>query len=195
MALQYETRDFSHLLGMDGFSETLLNNHFTLYQNYVKNTNLLLEKLEALAKDAKDRTPDYAELKRRLGFEWNGMRLHEHYFDNLGGGAGLDSNNAFYKRIVQDFGSFEDWKKDFISTGSMRGIGWVILYEDPSTGGLLNCWINEHEVNHLAGCTPILVMDVFEHAFVTDYGLNKAAYIVEAFFKNIKWDEVAKRYR
>ena len=181
MALQYEARDFSNLQGMEGFSETLLNNHFTLYQNYVKNTNLLLEKLEALVQEGKDRTPEYAELKRRFGFEWDGMRLHEYYFDNLGGKGSLDPGSALYKRIEQGFGSLDAWKKDFVSTGSMRGIGWVILYEDPTSGGLLNCWINEHEVNHLAGCAPILVMDVFEHAFMTDYGLNKAAYI-EAFF-------------
>jgi len=194
MALQYEAKDFSNLKGMEGFSETLLNNHFTLYQNYVKNTNLVLENLHAMGQEGKAPTPDYAELKRRFGFEWDGMRLHEYYFGNLGGKASLDPNSAPYKRIVQDFGGIEDWKKDFISTGSMRGIGWVILYEDPSNGGLLNCWINEHEVSHLAGATPILVMDVWEHAFLTDYGLNKAAYI-ETFFKNVNWDEVTKRYK
>jgi len=193
MAMQYETRDFSRLLGMEGFSDTLLNNHFTLYQNYVKNTNLLLEKLETLSKEGKDRTPDYAELKRRFGFEWDGMRLHEYYFSNLGGNGELSPDSALYKRIVQDFGNFENWKKDFVSTGAMRGIGWVVLYEDPNNGSLFTSWIGEHEVNHLAGCSPILVMDVWEHAFLTDYGLNKAAYI-EAFFKNVHWDAAAYRW-
>lgn len=191
---EYIVKDFSHLLGMSGFSDTLLKNHFKLYQGYVKNTNLLLDKLAALLKEGKELTPEYAELKRRFGFEFNGMRLHEYYFGNLGGKRELDKENALYKRTVKDFASFDAWKKDFISTGSMRGIGWVVLYQDPKSGHLINSWINEHEVNHLAGCQPILVMDVFEHAYLTDYQLNRAQYM-EAFFKNINWEKVAERFR
>lgn len=194
MATQYEARDFSNLIGMAGFSETLLKNHFTLYQGYVKNTNLLLEKLEAILKAGDDRSPEYAELKRRLGFEFNGMRLHELYFGNLGGSGELDSGSALRKRIEQDFGSFDNWKKDFISTGSMRGVGWTVLYQDPETGSLMNCWVNEHHVNHLAGCLPILVMDVWEHAFLTDYQLNRAGYI-DAFFQNVNWSAAAQRLK
>jgi Fe-Mn family superoxide dismutase len=192
-AESYEAKDYSHLLGMAGFSDTLLNNHFKLYQGYVKNTNLLSEKLNALLKKGEDRTPVYAELKRRFGFEFNGMRLHEYYFGNLGGKNELDEKSALYKKMIRDFGSFETWKKDFISTGSMRGIGWVVLYWDFKNDRIFNCWINEHEISHLSGCKPILVMDVFEHAYMTDYQLNRANYI-EAFFKNINWEIAAKRF-
>jgi Fe-Mn family superoxide dismutase len=190
----YEAKDYSHLVGMAGFSDTLLNNHFKLYQGYVKNTNLIIEKLHALSREGKDNTPEYAELKRRFGFEFNGMRLHEYYFGNLGGKNELDAKSPLYKKMVRDFGSFDAWKKDFISTGSMRGIGWVVLYWDTKSDCIFNCWINEHEVSHLAGCKPILVMDVFEHAYMTDYQLNRANYI-EAFFKNINWDACARRFK
>lgn len=190
--ISYQAKDYSGLLGTPGFSHMLLNNHFKLYQGYVKNVNLILEKLNTLLSEGKDRSPEYAELKRRFGWEFNGMRLHEYYFENLGGGDSLDSKSSLYKKITEDFGSFELFKQDFISTGVMRGIGWVILYIDGSQGKLINVWINEHDLGHLAAGKPILVMDVFEHAYVTDYQLERAKYI-EAFFNNINWKEVAER--
>jgi Fe-Mn family superoxide dismutase len=189
----YQAADFSGLLGMEGFSDTLLQNHFRLYQGYVKNTNLLAENLQTLLKAGKTDGPEYAEQKRRFGFEFDGMRLHEYYFGNLGGKAELDPKSPLYAALVREFGSYSLWRKDFIATGAMRGIGWVILYLDPHSGRLFNSWINEHETNHLAGCKAILVMDVFEHAYMTDYQLDRARYI-EAFFKNINWEAAAKRY-
>jgi len=184
--MAYTAKDYSNLIGMEGFSETLLKNHFTLYQGYVTNTNRLLDSLSTLLKEAKVGTPEYSELKRRMGFEFNGMRLHEYYFDNLGGKGALDKSGKLNRRLTADFGSYEDWERDFKGTGTMRGVGWTILYQDNVSGMLLNLWINEHETGHPAGCSPILVMDVFEHAFITDYGLKRADYI-EAFFKNINW--------
>ena len=190
--MAYTVKDYSDLIGMEGFSETLLKNHFTLYQGYVTNTNKLHELLISKPKDATN--PEYAELKRRFGFEFNGMRLHEYYFENLGGKAPPDKSGTLSKRLADDFASSDAWEQDFRATGAMRGIGWVILYQDDVTGWLFNQWINEHEVGHLAGCRPILVMDVFEHAFITDYGLKRADYI-DAFFKNINWDSVESRLR
>jgi Fe-Mn family superoxide dismutase len=190
----YTAKDYNSLIGMEGFSETLLKNHFTLYSGYVTNTNKLMDALAAMVKDGKIGTPEYAELKRRMGFEFDGMRLHEYYFENLGGKAALDKSGKLVKKLTADFGSYEDWEKDFKGTGTMRGIGWTILYQDNITGKLINQWINEHEVGHLAGCAPILVMDVFEHAFLTDYGLKRADYI-EAFFKNVNWGAVESRLK
>ncbi len=192
--MAYTAQDFSKLIGMKGFSETLLKNHFTLYQGYVTNTNKLIDILTTMLKEGKTATPEYAELKRRFGFEFNGMRLHEYYFGNLGGNAPLDKTGRLGKKLEEVFGSCEAWEKDFKATGAIRGIGWVVLYQDNVTGALCNVWINEHEVGHLAGCTPILIMDVFEHAFMIDYGLKRADYI-ESFFQNIKWDEVEKRLK
>ncbi len=185
--MTYEPKNFENLLGTKGFSDQLLKNHFTLYQGYVTNTNKLSDALSALTKEGKSQTPEYAELRRRFGWEFNGMRLHEHYFGNMiKGGKAIDSNTNLYKKIVKEFGSYENWEKDFRATGAMRGIGWVVLYLDPMSGRLFNVWINEHDVGHLCGSTPLIVMDVFEHAYMTDYGLKRADYI-EAFFKAIDW--------
>jgi len=171
----YQPRNFEHLLGLKGFSDQLLKNHFTLYQGYVNNTNRLIEGLNALLKEGKTGTPEYAELKRRLGWEWNGMRLHEYYFGNMTkDSVELDKDSKLYKKIVEDFGSYENWEKDFKGVGTMRGIGWAALYYDQATGRLLNVWINEHDVGHLSGAKLILIMDVFEHAYMIDYGLKRA---------------------
>jgi Fe-Mn family superoxide dismutase len=190
--MAYEAKDYSRLIGMQGFSETLLRNHFTLYQGYVTNTNRLLDTLGQMAKDGKFATPEYAELKRRMGFEFDGMRLHEYYFENLGGKGDLSQSTKLASALAADFGSYQAWEADFRGTGALRGIGWTILYRDNVTGTLINQWINEHETGHLAGCQPILVMDVFEHAFMIDYGLKRADYI-EAFFKNISREAVEGR--
>ena len=190
--MSYSARDYGNLIGMKGFSETLLKNHFTLYQGYVTNTNKLTDLLGQMLNEGKTGTPEYAELKRRMGFEFNGMRLHEYYFENLGGKTPLDKAPALAKKLADAFGGQENWLKDFKATGSMRGIGWAILYQDGMTGILFNQWINEHETGHLAGCRPLLVMDVFEHAFMIDYGLKRADYI-EVFFNNVNWTAVEGR--
>ena len=190
----FRAKDFSHLIGMDGFSDALLNNHFTLYRGYVKNTNAIREKLGALLSDNKDRTIERAELERRLGWELNGMLLHEYYFENLGGKEAIDAGSALCREIAEEFGSFDRWKQDFIATGSMRGIGWAVLCREPRTGRLINAWIDEHNTGNIAGARPILVMDVFEHAYLPDYQLDRARYI-EAFFKNVDWKVAAERFR
>jgi len=190
----YTAKDYSQLLGMEGFSDTLLKNHFTLYQGYVTNTNKLIDILNQMLKDGKVASPEFAELKRRFGWEFNGMRLHEYYFENLGGKEGLEKTGKLFKKISEEFGSFETWEKEFRAIGMMRGIGWAVLYQDSLTGRLINFWINEHDVGHPAGCTPILILDVFEHAFIIDYGLKRADYI-ETFFKNIQWKVVEDRLK
>lgn len=193
LSTDYMAKDYSYLYGMSDFSDASLKMHFQLYQGYVKNTNLLLSRLRELEMQDKDQTYDYGALKRRLSWEWNGMRLHELYFDNLGGEEPLDKSDPLFLKIVKDFGSYEVWKKNFISTGLIRGIGWVILYKDPQTGRLLNIWINEHDLGHLSGGEPLLIMDVFEHAYIVQYGLDKGKYI-GAFFDRIDWAKVSKRY-
>jgi superoxide dismutase, Fe-Mn family len=190
----YKAKDYSKITGLEGFSENLRRNHFTLYQGYVKNTNLLISKLRTMVAEGQDASPDFAELKRRFGWEFNGMRLHEYYFENMSGGKPLSENSALGKMILRDFGSFDNWKKDFVATGKMRGVGWVVLFYDPVGNRLMNVWIEQHEANHLAGATPLLVMDVFEHAYMIDYELNRAKYI-DVFFKNLNWDIVSARMK
>lgn len=189
----YVAQDFSHILGMKGFDNRLIEMHFKLYQGYVKNANYLLRTLKTLAENKKDRTYEYGALKRRLGWEFDGMRLHEYYFSNLGGNGKIDQNSLLYKDLTSQFGSYEEWKNEFMATGSIRGIGWVVLYEDPKDGRLVNTWINEHDVGHLAGGKIILVMDVFEHAYMPQFGLNRSRYI-GVFFDNLNWKEIESRY-
>lgn len=192
---KYEPKNYDHLLGkIDGLNDDLLKMHFKLYQGYVNNANTLLQKIQELNDSGKNRTPEFAGYKHMLGWEFDGMLLHEYYFDNLGGTQKtLDSNDPLRAKIAADFGSYDNWKSDFVATGLIRGIGWVVSYIDPKSGRLINVWINEHDVGHLAGATPILIMDVFEHAYITQYGIDRAKYI-DVFFNNINWDAVSKRY-
>lgn len=192
--MTYTPKNFDHLLGTTGFSDQLLKNHFTLYQGYVTNTNKLFDTMMQLAKDGKAATPEFAELKRRFGWEFNGMRLHELYFDNMiKGGKNLSQHGKLMQKINSQFGSFENFSILFKSVGAMRGIGWVVLCHDTQADKLFAVWVNEHDVGHLIGTTPLLIMDVFEHAFMIDYGLKRADYI-QAFWNAIDWDVVEKRF-
>ncbi len=187
--MPYEPKNYENLIGINGLSEQILKNHFTLYQGYVINTNNLVDLLDN--KEAS--TPEYSELQRRLGWEWNGMRLHELYFGNLTKENKSLADGELKAKIEKIYGSFEKWQKNFILLGAMRGIGWIVFYYDKQSDELFNIWINEHDVGHLSGATPLLVMDVFEHAYMLDYGLKKADYI-EVFFKLINWSAVIERF-
>lgn len=177
---------------MKGFSDKLLNDHFGLYQGYVAHTNELLEKLSKLEEGGKLGSVEHSELRRRLGWEFDGMRLHELYFGNLGGNGKPPSGEDAQKTITSGFGSFDRWSDEFKAVGSLRGVGWAILYLDPASDSLMNLWVDGHDTGHPAGCSPILVMDVWEHAFITDYGTDRASYI-EAFMANVDWKEIEKR--
>jgi superoxide dismutase, Fe-Mn family len=188
--MTYEEKDFSAIIGTTGFSDKLLQAHFKLYSGYVKNTNKVLELLDSLEVG----TPQWAELKRRFGWEFNGMRLHELYFEGMNKEKKTLGDDApLLKKIVESFGSGQACHENFVSTGKLRGIGWVIMCYDKAADKLFNVWINEHDVGHLAGAVPLVVMDVFEHAFVTDYGMDRAAYI-KSFVEAIDWDVVQERF-
>ena len=188
--MTYQPKNFSSLLGMRGFSDGLLKDHFGLYEGYVSQTNELLEKTRRLSETGLD-SAEFSELKRRLGWEFNGMRLHELYFANLGGRGG-SPRGELLELLKRTFGSFEAWNDEFQAVGSMRGVGWAISYYDPNADQLLNLWIDEHDTYHAAGCTPLLVMDGWEHAVAKDYGTNRASYIT-AFMENVDWNVVESR--
>lgn len=195
----YKAKQFN-LSGLKGISDQTLEMHFKLYEGYVKETNNLSERIAEFLKDGKvdqDEMPLYSELKRRLGFEFNGMVLHEYYFDNMmkGGGVEPQRNSAFYKASEKSFGSYEIWKADFVGVGKMRGVGWAMCYEDPATGRLSNHWISLHQIGEVAGFNPILVMDVWEHAFLLDYKPAERPKYIEAFFSNINWKTVEGRLK
>jgi len=186
----YKPQTFN-LSGLNGISDGTLAMHFKLYEGYVTNTNLLNEQIAGMSKSeitAKE-MPAFSELTRRLGFEYNGMVLHEWYFGNMksGGSGDPDKGSAFYKAAEAGFGSYENWKKQFVAVGKMRGVGWAACFQDPVNGDLSNHWITLHEVNNVAGFNPILIMDVWEHAFIRDYAPADRPKYIEAFFSNINW--------
>lgn len=185
------------LAGLDGISDHTLQVHFGLYEGYVKNTNLLNEQLSELGKNgqAVGSNPIFAELSRRLGFEYNGMRLHEYYFGNMTKKSGGSPDATLKDALAVSFDDFDGWKKDFAAIGGMRGVGWAIAYQDPWTTRISNHWVTLHEDGNVAGFTPLLVMDVWEHAFIFDYKPAERTQYVEAFFRNIDWSVMKSRLK
>src|SRR5690349_14090326 len=158
----YQPKKFN-LSGLKGISDQTLEMHFKLYEGYVKATNELNARIAAILSDGRvdqEEMPAYSELTRRLGFEYNGMVLHEYYFGNMkkGGGNEPARGSQFRKAVERSFPSYEIWRTDFVSVGKMRGIGWAICYLDPKTGFISNQWIEVHQTNNVAGFIPLLVM-------------------------------------
>lgn len=195
----YKAKSFD-LSDLTGISNETLAMHFKLYEGYVTNTNVLNEKIAGLLKDGELDPANmvvFSELKRRFGFEYNGMVLHEYYFENMQkqGTGDPAKDSAFVKAAEASYGSYDTWKADFNATGKMRGVGWAAVYQDPSNGEISNHWINLHETGNVAGYTPILIMDVWEHAFIKDYAPVDRPKYIEAFHANINWDEVNNRLK
>jgi Fe-Mn family superoxide dismutase len=193
---RYHARPFE-LTGLDGISDEQVREHLALYAGYVDQVNHLREELARMVGrgEASGKDPEFAELTRRLGFEYNGMILHEYYFENLRGAADPEpaDGSGLAAALGEAFGSVEQWRAEFQAIGAMRGIGWVILFQDPPTGALTNHWISLHQDGVPAGFKPLLVMDVWEHAFMRDYKANQKADYILAFFRNIDWQVVERR--
>lgn len=193
----YTAKTFD-LSDLTGISNETLAMHFKLYEGYVANTNTYNQRIADLIGSGQldaTQVAAFSELKRRFGFEYNGMVLHEYYFGNMQkhgtGDAAKDS--AFYAAAEKSFGSYDVWKADFNATGKMRGVGWATVYQDPASGAISNHWIDLHETGNVAGFKPILVMDVWEHAWIKDYAPADRPKYIEAFFANINWDVVNSR--
>lgn len=193
--MAYEAKAHLKPTGLKGISENQVAQHWKLYEGYVTNTNALRTELEALRIEGKAGGPLYTDRRRRFGFEYNGMVLHEYYFGNLTAGArGLAEGSALRATLVKEFGSFDDWREDFVKAGASRSIGWAILYLDPAAGALNNHFVQLHEEGNVSGFVPILVMDVWEHAYMVDYGALGRPDYMRAFSENINWDVAARRY-
>lgn len=189
----YKAQDFTPLLGTEGFSDEQLNIHFGLYEGYVKNVNKAADRLNEL-QSKQEFTPEYAEIKRRFGWEFGGMRLHELYFDNMNKEKKeFDIDSKFAAKLKETFGTLENGHKDFVATGAMRGIGWAVMAYDKIGDRIFHTWVNEHDLGHLVGCEPLLIMDVFEHAYAVDYKMKRGEYI-EAFLNAVDWDVVKGRF-
>ncbi|HEV8440244.1 MAG TPA: Fe-Mn family superoxide dismutase [Methylomirabilota bacterium] len=193
----YTEQKFDHLKGLDGISDDQIKEHLALYGGYVKQVNALNEELADLRKRgrASGKDHEFAELTRRLGFEYNGMILHEYYFSNLRPGAQPKppASSKIAQGLTESFGSVEQWRSDFNAIGGMRGIGWVVLCQDPVTRGLTNYWVTLHEIGVPASFKPLVVLDVWEHAFMRDYKATDKGQYLDAFFRNIDWETVDQR--
>ena len=198
-AKTYKEQGFDHLKGLDGISDAQVDEHLKLYAGYVKNVNTLNEELAEMRGRGKPSgtNPEFAEVMRRLGFEYNGMILHEYYLENLRKAAEPTPpvSSGIAQALNGSWGSVDKWKEDFQAVGGMRGIGWVILFQDPATDRLTNHWVTLHQDGVPTGFKPLLVMDVWEHAFMRDYKATEKAKYIEAFFRNIDWQRVERRLR
>lgn len=194
----YQAQSFDHLRGLAGMSDGQIKEHLELYAGYVKQVNELTKELAEMHNEKKVAGKDFglAEATRRLSYEYDGMVLHEHYFSNLkpGGAPRPTERQPCGRAIAQAYGSIERWQENFKALGGMRGVGWVILFQDPQNGSLTNYWVSLHQDGIPARCKPLLVMDVWEHAFMRDYRASERLRYVDAFFTNIDWTTVERRF-
>jgi len=179
---------------LDNISQEQVDTHWALYEGYVAQVNKLNKELAELHTNGKGDTPLYADRRRRYGFEYNGMVLHEYYFGNLKAGNSELSPGDLRSAIEQGWGSYDAWRSDFEAAGKSRSIGWAILYADETTGALTNHFIQEHENGNIAGFVPVLVLDVWEHAYMVDFGTAGRGKYIAAFMNNIDWKKAEERY-
>lgn len=182
---------------LKGISVKTIEEHLKLYAGYVKHTNLILQKIDELSKTPEDTTANtytIGELKRRLGFEFGGMRNHEYYFEQFEGGfKEIDIESSLYKKIVETWGSYEAWLIEFKNMAMTRGIGWAFLYIDEKNNNLINTWVGEQHDGHLTGLKPVLALDMWEHSYMLDVVPSEKKKYVEAFFENVNWGVVEGR--
>jgi Fe-Mn family superoxide dismutase len=192
----YKAKQFD-LSGLNGISDKTLEMHFTLYAGYVTNTNKITEQLEEIVKggQAAGTNLAYAELTRRLGFEYSGMILHEYYFGNMKKQASAQPSGDLKSALEGNFGSVDNFLADFKAVGGLRGVGWAVLFHDPAANKLSTQWITLHQDGNPAGFKPLLVLDVWEHAFLLDYKPSERAKYIDSFLSNVDWDVVAARYK
>lgn len=194
---QYTEQKFN-IPELKGISIRTIEEHLKLYSGYVKHTNLILQKISDLSQTPEEETNNIyiiGELKRRLGFEFGGMRNHENYFEQFEGGSVANNiESDLYKKIVETWGSYDKWLSEFKTLAMTRGIGWAFLYLDEKTGNLINTWVGEQHEGHLTGLKPILALDMWEHSYMLDVVPSEKKKYIESFFENVNWGVVEGRY-
>lgn len=192
---EYTVREELKPSGLDGISDAQIDDHWGLYKGYVAQSNALRKELEEMRAAGKGSSLTYADRRRRLGFEYNGMVLHEYYFAQLKPGSSLDQAPGFKAAVNEQFGSAEAWHEDLMAAAKSRGIGWAICYYDASTGQINNHFVQLHEDGNIGGFSPLVVVDVFEHAYMVDWkALGRADYLA-ALHKNMNWALVEARFQ
>ena len=201
MLKQFEEKKFN-IPKLKGISAKTTEEHLKLYSGYVKNTNVILAKIDEYSEDAEpivgsgdEHTYALGEIRRRFSFEFDGMRNHEYYFAHFESGpTALTAKNILRKAIEKEWGNFDKWLARFKSIALTRGIGWAMLYYDSHTERLLNAWVDEQHLGHLTGLAPILALDMLEHSYVADYKPSGKKDYIEDFFVNLNWKSAEENF-
>lgn len=178
---------------LEGISNDTIENHLGLYQGYVKHVNLIQDKITAYNNDLENNAFAIAEMQRRLGFEFGGMRNHEYYFAQLEGGYTELPDSTLKSKIQNQWGSVDNWLQRFRQIAMTRGVGWVMLYYDPHTDQLVQTWVDEQHIGQLADLDIVLALDMWEHSYMRDYVSGEKGKYIDAFFANLNWEVVAGR--
>lgn len=190
----FTPKDFT-LGELKGFSPKAIEEHLKLYKAYVNNANLVLNKIKECEKDLVANAYVLSELHRRFAFEFGGVRNHEYYFASLSGGAADLPVDSKLKEAIEKSGTtFEAWLMNFKALAMTRGIGWAMLYYDKETGQLLSQWVDEQHLGHLVRASPVLCLDMWEHAYLFDYIPAEKKNYVEAFFANLNWQVIEDNF-
>ncbi|MEF8793258.1 superoxide dismutase [Thiohalorhabdus sp.] len=189
----YSVREELKPSGLNGISDEQINDHWNLYVGYVNNVNALNNQLADMRGNGEGGTAAYTDRRRRFGFEYDGMVLHEYYFGNLKAGVDMNHDGPFGALVAESFGSVDAWAEDFKTCGKSRGIGWTITYYDPVTGQVNNHFIQHHEEGHISGFIPLVVMDCWEHAWMVDHGAGGRGAYIDAVVDNLNWGLIDER--
>lgn len=192
--MTYTARTFA-FPELPGLSAEQLAVHIALYEGYVKHTNLILERIAALrAEDAAGNAFVINELRRRLGFEFDGMRMHEYYFEQLEGGAQAAPEGGRLRALAAArYGSWDGFVAHLKEVAGTRGIGWTVVYLDPVANALHTAWVDDHQLGQLSGLPVVLAMDMWEHAYMVDYRPKDKLSYVDAFLANLDWSVAGAR--
>lgn len=197
MLLVYEGVYFCHMTyapmtfalpELKGLSKKQIDVHLALYEGYVKHVNLIMEKIAKLKdEDAEGNAFVINELRRRLGFEFDGMRMHEYYFKQFEGGAQAVTDGPLVDAVTEKYGNWDAFIAHIKEVAGTRGIGWVVVYFDPTGDTVHTAFVNDHELGQLAGLPILLAVDLWEHAYMVDYVPAEKKTYVEAFLDNVNW--------
>lgn len=190
--MKYTPKTFT-IPALVGISEKTITEHLKLYEGYVKHTNLIHEKIVEMKQDLEKNAYPIAEVRRRMGFEYGGMKNHEYYFSQFEGGAQAMSDSALRTMIESEWGSLDTWKEKFTQMAMTRGVGWAMLYHDADTNQLVHAWVDEQHIGQLATAKIILALDMWEHSYMLDYVPSEKKKYIEAFFQNLNWSVCEKR--
>jgi Fe-Mn family superoxide dismutase len=180
---------------LKGISKKNIEEHLKLYAGYVKNANLIQDKIGELMVNPEQNAFVLGELQRRYSFEFNGIKNHEYYFSYFEGGPKpLPAESRFKTALEKQAPSFEAWLSAFKFLATTRGIGWAVIGWDFDTQQFIHIWVDEQHLGQLNGVCWILAIDMWEHAFVYDYPTSEKKKYIDAFFDNLNWEVVEGYY-